>query len=244
MFIKLNTEKHLNSFMSKGDMFFNPCGYYRDLEKEQMKKGIGDGNDGGVSTDYTNLHMFALDGKEYHAQNGHFSFVVEPALTTPVFCLRKSDSEYISKDYREKLRIQFPEYTHALIIRDESQFMENVRYNMRNKAFAHTVFYEDKFTADFFNFMLSGSSDISFYDLQSTGSYYMEIRYQESGSDNIDRLLINDANYYKTMYRKSNYFRDQKEYRFVLPYEHITKGRVFNIDPFHAELYTIDDLVK
>ena len=74
--------------------------------------------------------------------------------------------------------------------------------------------------------------------------YYMEIRVQKVGDNTIERLFIDDSNYYKTMFRKDSFFSDQYEYRFVLPYEQIIAGKAFNISPFHAELRTIDELVK
>ena len=245
MFIKYGEEQHLVSLMNKGDMYFNPCKYFRDLEDVQKRRGIGDGNDGGMVSEFKNLRMLASNGEERIAHDSNISLIVEPALRTPVFCLRKTDTERISNDYREKLRFQFPKHTHALIIRDESEFKENVRYSLQNKAFAHTVFYETQFMKEFFDFLKSGSSDIQFYDPKSVGAmYYMEICFRKADDDNIERLFIDNSNYYKTMFRKDSFFSDQCEYRLVLPYEQINAGKAFSISPFHAELRVIDDLVK
>ena len=234
MFIKYGEEQHLVSLMNKGDMYYNPCKYFRDLEDVQKLRGIGDGNDGGMVSEFKTLRMLASDGDEHVTHDRNFSIIVEPALKTPVFCLRKTDTEHISNDYREKLRSQFPKHTHALIIRDESEFKENVRYSLRNKAFAHTVFYEKQFMKEFFDFLKSGSSDIQFYAPKSTGAmYYMEISVQKVGDNTIERLFIDYSNYYKTMFRKDSFFSDQYEYRFVLPYEQIIAGKAFNISPFH-----------
>ena len=46
------------------------------------------------------------------------------------------------------------------------------------------------------------------------------------------------------MFRKDTFFQSQQEYRIVLPREHITKGKIFIIHPFHARILPIDDLVK
>lgn len=245
MFIKYGEEQHLVSLMENGAMFFNPCRYFRDLEAVQKQKGIGDGNDGGVVSKCVNLRMVAPDGKEYVAHDSSVSFIVEPALKTPVFCLRKTNTEYISANYREKLRSQFPKHTHALIIRDESEFKENVRYGLLNKAFAHTVFYEKQFTIGFYDFLKNGSSDIRFIDPENTGAMpYLEMHYKRIGDDRVERLIIDGSNYYKTMFRKDIFFSDQCEYRFVLPYEQISEGKSFSISPFHAKLCAIDDLVR
>ncbi len=107
------------------------------------------------------------------------------------------------------------------------------------------VFYEKQFMKDFFDFLKNGFSDIRFYNSKSAGTmYYMEMRFQKVGDNDIERFFITDSNYYKTMFRKDTFFSDQCEYRFVLPYEQITEGKAFSISPFHAELYAIDDLVK
>lgn len=72
--------------------------------------------------------------------NANISVITDPALKIPAYCLCKTETEYISAIYREKLREQFPEHTHALIIEDEEEFLEQVRYRFRNKAFAHDIF--------------------------------------------------------------------------------------------------------
>ena len=51
MFIKYGAEGHLRALMEQGQMYMNPCKYFRDLEASQLLKGIGDCNDGGIITD-------------------------------------------------------------------------------------------------------------------------------------------------------------------------------------------------
>lgn len=244
MFIKMGQEHHLNNLMRKGEMFFNPCKYFRELEDQQKKKGIGDGNDGGLISPIQNAYAINQNGTRLELHGGAISIIMDPAVNTPIYCLRRTDDEYITPDYREKLRDQFPAHTHALIIRNESDFLENVRYNLKSRAFAHSIFYQDALYIEFLQFLSSGTSDINFYTQKPKKGYFMELRWQKIDSNTVERLFIDHSNYYKTMYRKSTYFSDQMEYRIVLPYEHIDAGMAFSISPFSAELISIDDLVK
>ena len=48
----------------------------------------------------------------------------------------------------------------------------------------------------------------------------------------------------KLCLEKTFFFKDQEEYRIVLPYEQIDKGKKYYIDPFPARVVKIDDLVE
>lgn len=50
MFIKYGAESHLRALVEQGKMYMNPCKYFRELEADQLLKGIGDRNDGGIIT--------------------------------------------------------------------------------------------------------------------------------------------------------------------------------------------------
>ena len=244
MLIKYGQECHLKDFMEKGEMYFNPCKYFRELEEKQKKKGIGDGKDGGIHGMANKIKMIYSNGEVIEAGESESSIIVQPALSTPIYCMRKCCSANISKEYRDKLRDQFPEHTHALLIHDEKGFLENVRYNMRNKVFAHDILYEDKFTVDFLEFICTGDSDILFYKPKKKSSYYMKLIYEPEDKTAQQRhIYIDHSNFYKTMYRKDMFFQDQAEYRLVLPREKIEKGKKYYIEPFSAKLVKIDDLV-
>lgn len=245
MFVKLGQEKHLYDLMTKGEMFFNPCKYFRDLEEEQKQKGIGDGRDGAITAQTDSACFVSTEGRRSELNHSTLSVIVEQALPTPIFCMRKVDNEFISAEYRKKLKEQFPEHTHALIIRDEAEFLENIRYSFKNRVFAHSIFYQDRLTTDFISFLKNGSSDTRFYAPKPRQRYYMEAFYEPiDKSEEGYRFFIDDTNFYKTMYKKDLYFSDQKEYRLVLPYEEIETGIPHNIEPFNAELVSIDELVR
>ena len=75
MFIKYGEEQHLVSLMNKGDMYYNPCKYFRDLEDVQKLRGIGDGNDGGMVSEFKTLRMLASDGDEHVTHDRNFSIL-------------------------------------------------------------------------------------------------------------------------------------------------------------------------
>ena len=115
------------------------------------------------------------NGDYYKAQDQSVAFIVEPCLCVPIFCLKRSEQAKISIAEREKLRKQFPNHTHALIIEDEHAFLKNIQSSFDENAFCHEIFYQDKFFTDYLEFLLSGQSDITFNVPAATARYYAEI---------------------------------------------------------------------
>lgn len=174
-----------------------------------------------------------------------FSVICDGCQNIPIYCLKRAQNEYISQEECDKLNKDFPKHTHALIINEEEDFLENIRYSLKNKAFAHEVFYSDKFTTDYIQFLLNGDSDIMFYKsrVKRPLLYYdMEVKLFENV--NTTTIRIDESNAYKTMFHKGEFFRYQNEYRIVLPYERITNGKIYKVEPFNAKLVKIKDMVK
>lgn len=245
MFIKYGSEEHLQTLMEQGEMFFNPCKYFRELEAEQLLKGIGDRNDGGIVTDDGKIVLQDRQGKFYFAEKQSVAFIVPRCLDTPTFCIKQAEKPSITLQERENLKVQFPNHTHALIIEDEHSLLQNIAESFDGKAFSHRIYYENKFTLDFLNFLWKGKSDICFDIPKSTPRYYAEMLMEPlDRSKQIIHFRVDDTNFYKTMFRKSVFFSNQSEYRIVLPYEQITSGKKFRIHPLAATLCKIDDLVK
>lgn len=164
MIVKYGEEQHLLNLMTKWQIFFNLCKYFRDLEEKQLKKGIADQNDGGISASSVKVIVETNDGTVYNNTSMDFVFIVNHCLKTPIFCMKKTISEIITARERIKLRDQFPNHTHALIIEDEDAFLENIRYNFRNKAFSHVIFYQNEFLTDITDFLINGKSNTRFYE--------------------------------------------------------------------------------
>ena len=250
MFIKYGAENHLSDLMTKGEIYLNPCKYFRALEREQMLKGIGDGKDGGITLPVASVTAKSNESNQvFHQDDVEMHFIVESCATTPIFCLRRDESEFITHEYRELLADQFPKHTHALIIRDEEQFLENIRYNFKSRAFAHDIFYQDRLSVELFNFWKKGESDIRFYAPRTRNRYYAKVKYmpiyvKDSKIRINEDFYIDDSNCYRTMFAKSIFFEDQKEYRIVFPYEELDCGKKYTISQFDAELVKIDSLVE
>ena len=223
MFIKYSTESHLKDFAAKGKMYFNPAKKFREIEDKQKLKGQGDQHDSGLHSIASTVILEQSNGRSVVAHDVDNSIFMGPAKNTPVFCLKCTDTEFITQECYNEIRTQFPAYTHALIIDDENKFLENVRFSFKNKAFSHKVFYQNEFFVDFIDFMYSGISDIRFYPLKKRGkSYYAHVRVERTDGKLEKDFYIDDSNYFRTMFRKDLFFQGQTEYRIVLPYERIS----------------------
>jgi len=239
MFVKLGKEEHLRALLDKGEMYFNPCKYYREIEHQ----GIGDKNDGGQTAICESVDIYVRDSVG-HVSNVDISWICESCLNTPIFCLMQLDAPQLSADVVEHLKKDFPEYDYALVLNDEDDFLEKVRYNFRSKAFAHKVFYQDNYYTDYFDFLLRGESDVRFYVPHKKAQYYAHIIYDGMNGEK-KYLRIDDSNAHKMMYRKGLAFQNQKEYRIVLPYEHIDKGKIYSIGKLaNSEIVRIEDIAR
>ena len=232
MFLKYGTKEHLEGLRS-GEMFFNPCKLFQNMEKEQINKGQGDQLDSFMAAKASEAVLFS---NEFYAKLSAIDFlvIVPKSKSTPMFCIKVADDWHISKEQYEEIKKQSEDWTHVLVIRDEDAFLENVRFSMKNRAFGHKVFYENVICDDFVDFLKSGESDFRFYKPRaSRRKYYMYIK----------ETRIDDSNYYKTMYIKDFFFKSQNEYRIVLPYESIDKGKSYSIKPFEAEIFDIEQTI-
>ena len=244
MFIKYGAEPHLKALKEQGNIYFNPCKFFRDLEAQQLLKGIGDRNDGGIVTGNGRVLLQDKMGKYYESPNQSIAFIVAPCLYTPVFCIKQASSPIISIHERELIREQFPDHTHALVIPEEKDFLDSVQNSFDQKAFSHRIFYQDKFYTDFLEFLGRGKSDTKFIEPEASSNYYADFfMIPENRDIPPTHCRINDSIFYKTMFRKNTFFSNQVEYRVVLPYEKIGAGKQYSISPFNSTLCLIDDLV-
>ncbi|QOX62381.1 hypothetical protein FRZ06_02905 [Anoxybacterium hadale] len=241
MFIKYGEELHLLKLMTEGLIYFNPCEYFRNLEIKQMERGIGDCNDGGILAS-GEVTLQTSDGKVYKNKNQSVAFIAEPCLKTPVFCIKRAKSDNITVEERHNLAEQFPKHTHALIIENEVNFLENIRYCFRSKAFCHDIFYQNELFTDFTEYLFNAISETYFYEPKKKARYYATFTsFLNSGE--VKRLRIDDSNYFKTMFRKNLFFKEQSEFRIVLPYKKQEAGELYQIKPVSARLCRIDELV-
>lgn len=162
MFIKYSTEQRLKDFSEKGEMYFSPAKKFREIEEKQKLKGQGDQHDSGLHSMASTVILEQSDGRSVVAHDVDNSILMGPAKDTPVFCLKCSNTEFITREYYEEIKTQFPEYTHALIIDNENKFLENIRFSFRNKAFSHKVFYQNEYFVDFVILCILGSPIFAF----------------------------------------------------------------------------------
>ncbi len=244
MFIKYGEAKYLENFYRLGEMYFSPCVKFRELEESQVK-GIGDKDDGGIRTRNSQCYIAPQNGQAFFVSNAEISFITDCCRFTPTYCLKHTNTPYISEQEYITLSNQFPKHTHALIIENEDDFLENVRYHFRNKAFAHKIYYQDDLMTDFSEFLFNGDSDIQFYKPTAPKhKYFFEVVEKNLDDITIRSLRIDKSNAHKTMFRKGLFFKTQQEYRIVLPHLKIGEGTTYNIAPFNAKLIQIKELLR
>lgn len=233
MFLKFGKREHIEK-LKKGYMWFNPCIKFRQWENDDMTR---DPFDGGMAFSSSVVHS-----KDLQVNNLKFSTIIEPAKTTPIYCLKYVTQYEDLHDEISELIKQFPEYDTVLIIDDEVKFLSQVSYMLNKKIFAHKIFYQDVLSIDFVDFIFNGVSDISFISPIKQRKYYMEI--MASLNNQEDKYIkIDDSNYFKAMYSKGLKYSKQNEYRLVLPWKRINDGTSFYVGPIDGSIKPISTLV-
>ena len=238
MFIKFGIKQHLENLMTNGAMWFNPCIKFREWK---ITEGIKDSQDGGFKLTAEYTHFFDTAGNFICSGNKRIGLIMNPAQQTPIFCLYKANDKIEIINSIADIKAEFPNYDYALIIDNEYEFLENIRFSFRNKAFCHKIFYQDELSVEFVDFLFDGTSDTLFFKPKNKVNPYAYCEYRPlNGVPR--RLNIDDSNFYKTMYSKNLNYSKQSEYRIVLPYNKIKEGKYFYIKPFKADLIQISNL--
>lgn len=235
MFLKFGKREHIES-LKKGYMWFSPCIKFRKWENND---GIGDKNDGGLFFNINNLES------NYNIKN--VSVIVDRASYIPIFCMKRDSTYAITAQQLQTIKHDFPNYDSVLIIEDEQGFLKQIEDCFNKKAFAHNVIYQgmSEFMNDiseFINFIFDGQSEIEFVSPNKNNEVFMEISLSLI-NQKCKTLKINNSNYYRTVYIKGQRYRNESEYRIVLPWEQIKDSKAYYVGPIDGMIKSISELV-
>lgn len=203
--IKYGKKEHLKQLVN-GIIRFAPTEDYINLEKITGEKGQGDLDEGklyvnsicSIMQSYNNPNEVSI------SQNVNFKFTFNEINYRPVFCLSQYFEEditdcstlNISKDKVDAIIHDFPEATHALIIKEPEKFIDDLS-KISISMCSNEIQYFD-YTQNWINMYAFVASE----EKTNNGS---KIKY---------RFTAN--NIYRQLYCKSDKFKKQQEYRFIL----------------------------
>lgn len=221
--LKFGKREHLEQ-LAKGDLFFSPLEKFKILEIETSNKGRGDRNEGRyVIKKPKNIRLYKL--KEDGSYESNPSFVIEkldelpinlPVLNNlPVLCFTKLENrnniknKIIDKTMLKKFMKDFDDIDSVLVIKNPTQFLDNINTNLSVDVFHSEVFYEEKETIQFNDFVNIG-----------TVSNVIGKKY-----------TVDTLNVHKIAFRKDVYYEYQQEFRIVLPSEKIKDSKIYKFKP-------------
>jgi len=222
LFAKFGERQYMER-LADGEVYFSLADKFIKQEQEQQQKGQGDAFEGRMNIMAFDVKMYDPDTNEllYEIPNVNLNLGFEYVANMPIFCLTagySSDCDFVadnrcvikfSKDKEKIIREHFSKADTALIIKKPDLFIQDVQEAFTVLCYADTVKYFDMsvLTTDRMNYLQTGS-----LEKIKVSSFSMTV-------DNI----------YRHLYCKDNFFKDQAEFRFVVPKLHIDKPQTFNI---------------
>lgn len=207
--VKYGEKEHLEQLIG-GKIRFAPAKAYIEIEETQHQKGQGDLLEGKVRIKADRMRRFHLETNEL-IQEGQSCVIllsVPDIKRMPVFCLSqyddssiqnyKDDENYtiaISEEKLAGIRADFPKATHALVILDPDEFINDVQSIPNHRIVGDSIRYYDYDINPLQMFMFLSFGDET---VQTGGPFTM------SYEDRF-RLLL----------RKDKDFSNQNEYRFI-----------------------------
>lgn len=220
----------------EGSIRFMPSNYYVKMEKIEHKKGQGDCFDGKMIMKANSINLESIDKKESFGCFDRVNIIAsfEDVGEMPIFCLAYyEDLDIITCDNKaffelpkaelDCAKTDFENETHALILFEPEKFINSIIGIEGKKIVGEKVRYFD-------------------YNIPSI----QMISFLTTGNDNIIKDKKYSMNYddrYRQLLCKSDYFKHQKEFRFIILNE-LTNDPIVCKFPFNAKfkIVPIEDL--
>lgn len=232
--LKFGEKEHMEG-LARGEMYFSNALNFRQIEEKELIKGQGDKLEGSSLIQAQNVTMTDNKSKDIVASGVSGNVVVhyESANLLPVYCLfacYEKDCTFhndgtlefhFSKEIKENIKKHFPKADSVAIIRNPYEFITDVKATIGTKCISDLVNYFELYGID--------SPKGKVIDLQ-----YFEYLTQDVPPQKVDGNLtytFYDKYVYRSLLCKDVFFKNEQEYRFVLPNDKIKKGTIYYIKP-------------
>ena len=203
--IKYGKKKHLKQ-LANGMIRFAPTEDYINLQKIIGEKGQGDSDEGKLFVKSIRAMIQPHDNPNTttFVENANFKISFDELNRKPVFCLSQYSEEdttenttlSIAQDKVDAIKHDFPEATHALIIKEPEKFIADL---MKISGSMH-------------------SNEIQYYDYRHNWiNMYVFVAGENQGKNDVGTIYhVTTENIYRQLYCKSDELTKQQEYRFIL----------------------------
>ena len=203
--IKYGKKKHLKQLVN-GMIRFAPTEDYINLQKIIGGKGQGDYDEGKlyIKSIYAILQPQDNPNAITFLKNADFKFSVDKLNHKPVFCLSQyfeddtinSRTLNIARDKVDTIKHDFPEATHALIIKEPEKFIDDLLKISNSMCPNEIQYYNSEYNWINMYAFVAGENKTN----NDLGTVYH----------------ITTKNIYRLLFCKSDELEKQQEYRFIL----------------------------
>jgi hypothetical protein len=226
-------EKNYLKRLLKGKMYFSNATKFRYYEEKLLIKGQGDILEGGSTMRAQELKIIDNETDDIIMSGFKKSILIhyEPANLLPVYCLFachdkdcKINSDgllevSLSENLKETIREHFPEANAVAIIRNPYKFISDVTKSIGHLCISDLVNYYKLYGHEVEK-GIANDMDYIKYLTQDTPP-------KIQGEKKI--YSFNEKYVYRSLLCKDIFFKDEQEYRFILPELKIKEPREFSI---------------
>ena len=230
--LKFGEKKYMEAF-ARGEMYFSNALGFRQIEEKEFIKGQGDKLEGSSLIQAQNMTMIEKDSNNVVLSGIGGSVLVhyESANLLPVYCLfacyeddctLSADGNIVfhfSEKIKNCIRSHFPKANSVAIIKKPNEFVDNVKETIGTECVADYVNYFNLYGLDTEK---GRAIDLEYFK-------YMTQDVPPQKVENGMRYVFCADYVYRSLLCKDVYFRDEHEYRFILPNETINKGKVYPV---------------
>lgn len=233
--LKFGKKSHIEEFV-KGCLYCSNAKTFWGIEEKQKIKGQGDILEAGSKVFAQRVEMQSTSDGDTIILDGRSNILLhfEPAENIPVFCLFSvydddclidKSGKYIiniSKEKQTIIRKHFPNADTVAIISDPNKFIEDIVSSIGCSIKYDRVHY---FNIDK-GLPINNSSDTAMdheyalYIMQDTPPIIV---------NGIKKYSLHADYIYRVLFCKDVYFRNEQEFRIVLPNETITEGKHYPV---------------
>lgn len=226
-------EKEYMEGLTHGEMYFSNALNFRQIEEKELIKGQGDKLEGGSLIQARDVTMIDNESEDIVCSGvrGNIFVHYEPANLLPVYCLfacyekdctLQDDGAlefHFSEEIIKNIKEHFPKADSVAIIRNPDKFIANVKTTIGTECVSGLVNY--------FNLHGFDSEKGKVNDLQ-----YFKYLTQDIPPQKVEggvQYTFSAKYVYRSLLCKDVFFKNEQEYRFILPNDEIKKGTIYSI---------------
>lgn len=250
--LKFGKKENISS-IQRGELWFSTAETFHKIE-EDLVRGQGDKLEAGMLIPATSVQFTPYDTGITTKLSGvrfNFSIFIEPVKKSPVYCLfacydkdvDTSGNIKLSSEIQDSICEHFPEANAVAIISEPDSFVEDVvksihgtEDNTRLDCRADSVRYYNMYGID----AIYEGKPTKAIDMEFLNFITQDREPVKEGNGSVQVIYESDA--WRHLLCKDVFFKQEQEFRFILPEEKIDGGSLYKVDvPDNVKIMDLDE---